>query len=73
MKHQLEKYVGQVVTVIYASERKGMTKRRIKLIEVGENYARTFCLERMAPRTLSIASVLAVEPGAGRQRHRRTS
>ncbi|HZG83802.1 hypothetical protein [Paenibacillus sp.] len=73
MKHRLEKYVGQVVTVIYAGRDKGLTKRRVKLLEIGETYARTFCLERLAPRTLSIESVLAVGPGVGGKRYRRSS
>jgi len=51
----------------------GFTKRRVKLIDVGEKYVKVFCLERMAPRKLLIDSVLTVEPAGMKKTVRKTS
>jgi predicted DNA-binding transcriptional regulator YafY len=62
VKNQLKKYIGQVVTVIYSDQKKGYTKRRVKLLSVDGDRVRAFCLDRQAPRTFLADSVLAVEP-----------
>jgi predicted DNA-binding transcriptional regulator YafY len=64
MNIELEKRIGHVVTVIYADRRNGFTKRSIKLLAVEGNVVKAFCLERSAPRTFLLSSILAVETSA---------
>lgn len=73
MKHQLEKYVGGVVEIIYSDKRKGFSQRRVKLLKVEGGLVKAFCLERMAPRTFLADAVLAVQPAGGRATVRRSS
>ena len=68
MNIDLEKRIGHVVTVIYADRRNGFTKRRIKLLAVEGNVVKAFCLERSAPRTFLLSSILAVESIAASRR-----
>ncbi len=70
MRNALEKRIGRVVTIIYADRRNGYTKRRIKVLAVEGDIAKAFCLERMAPRTFLLPSILAVEDGAASRRTR---
>ncbi|WP_309122818.1 hypothetical protein [Paenibacillus sp.] len=76
MRNELEKRIGRVVTIIYADRRNGLTKRRIKLLGVEGNAVKAFCLERLAPRTFLLPSILAVEayaPPAQRRPRRETA
>ena len=73
MKNQLEKYIGKVVEIIYTDKKAGFTQRRVKLLAVQDDVVRAFCLERQAPRTFLVDSVLAVQPAGGLGRVRRTS
>lgn len=59
---KLEKYIGRTVMIIYADHRNGFSKRRVKLLDIKDGKAKAFCLERMAPRTFLLDSVLAAEP-----------
>ena len=68
MHIELEKRIGQVVTIIYADRRNGFTKRSIKLLAVDGNVAKAFCLERSAPRTFLVSSILAFETSAPSRR-----
>jgi predicted DNA-binding transcriptional regulator YafY len=69
VKNQLEKYTGQVVTIIYSDQKKGFTKRRVKLLSIEGDKVKAFCLERQAPRTFLVDSVLAVQPVGGYARN----
>jgi len=58
----MQKYIGQIVTIIYQDRDNRFTKRKVKLLGVDGEYVKVYCLERQAPRTLLAESVLAVEP-----------
>lgn len=58
----MQKYIGQIVAIIYMDRGGRFTKRRVKLLAVDGDRVKVYCLERQAPRMLLTASVLAVEP-----------
>jgi predicted DNA-binding transcriptional regulator YafY len=67
MYRELTKYIGQTVTIIYTDRQSGFSKRRIKILSVDDRTLRAFCLDRRAPRTFLIASILAMEPSLSRK------
>ncbi|MGE7921406.1 transcriptional regulator [Viridibacillus sp. NPDC093762] len=64
MKEQLIKAMqrNQLVNLMYASKTGEITKRRVKIIKVVNNWFQAFCFTKQSKRTFIIDNVLAVAP-----------
>lgn len=64
MRKTLEKSVryGEVLDMMYIAKDGSISKRRIKVIQVGEISFRAYCYVRKSKRTFSIDNVLALVP-----------
>lgn len=64
MRNQLSKALerGLLLDIIYMDKNGGVSKRRIKVIQVGESSLRTYCYLRQSKRTFTIDNVLALVP-----------
>ncbi|MEK3935905.1 transcriptional regulator [Sporosarcina sp. FSL W7-1349] len=64
MRKTLEKSViyGEVLEMMYLAKDGQISKRRIKVIQVGESSFRAFCYMRGSRRTFTIDNVLALVP-----------
>lgn len=57
-----EKYVGSMVDIIYMDRLNKITKRRIKVLSIGNGKIKALCQSVNAYRVFSANNVLAVEP-----------
>lgn len=64
MRGTLEKSVryGDVLDMMYVANDGSITKRRIKVLQLGEVSFRAYCYLRQSKRTFTIENVLAVVP-----------
>ncbi|WP_342510617.1 transcriptional regulator [Sporosarcina sp. FSL K6-1522] len=63
MRNQLIKSMGyQLLDMMYMDKNGGVSKRRMKVIQVGEGSFRAFCYLRQSKRTFLIGNVLALVP-----------
>lgn len=64
MCNQLIKSVrcGESVDMIYMSSGGVISKRRVKVLQVNEDYFRTYCYLRRSKRTFRVDNVLALVP-----------
>ncbi|WP_223067108.1 hypothetical protein [Paenibacillus caui] len=62
----LEKYVGEVVEIIYMDRAGRITQRRIEVHAIRGNLVRAACLKIGEPRAFRIDHILAVQPPAFR-------
>ena len=53
---------GKELDMIYLAKDGSVTKRQIKIIQVGEESFRAYCLLRQSRRTFKIDNVLALVP-----------
>lgn len=70
MRKTLEKSVrfGGVLDMMYLAADGTISKRRIKVIQVGEMSFRAYCYLRNSKRTFTIDNVLALVPVAHKER-----
>jgi predicted DNA-binding transcriptional regulator YafY len=70
VRETLEKSVsfGDVLDMVYMAADGSISKRRIKVIQVGEVSFRAYCYLRGAKRTFTIENVLALVPVAHKER-----
>ncbi|WP_060210475.1 hypothetical protein [Sporosarcina koreensis] len=70
MRNTLEKSVryGEVLDMMYLAADGSISKRRIKVIQVGEVSFRAYCLLRKSKRTFTIENVLALVPVIDKER-----
>ncbi len=64
LKEKLQKALErqQLVTIIYMSKLGGITKRRLKILEIRDDKFRAYCYKKHAQRTFLIDQILAIEP-----------
>ncbi|WP_233191565.1 transcriptional regulator [Sporosarcina sp. P18a] len=64
MRKTLEKSVryGEMLEVMYMSKDGQISKRRVKVLQVGESSFRAYCYLRKSKRTFLIGNVLAAVP-----------
>lgn len=62
MRNTLQKYIGLTVEIIYLGRDNRITQRRIEVLSIQGGIVRAYCLERRAPRTFQINSILALRP-----------
>lgn len=58
----MEKYIGQIVEIIYMGKKGKITKRRIVVRSVQDGTVKAFCLTHRAPRIFKIKNILAIQP-----------
>lgn len=70
MREELEKSVryGEVLDMMYMAADGSISKRRIKVIQVGEVSFRAYCYLRKSKRTFTIEKVLAIVPVIRKER-----
>lgn len=70
MRKTLEKSVryGEILDMMYVANDGSITKRRIKVLQVGEVSFRAYCYLRKSKRTFTIENVLAVAPVVRKER-----
>ena len=70
MRKTLEKAVkyGEVLDMVYLANDGSITKRRVKVLQVGEISFRAFCYLRKSKRTFTVSNVLALVPVVQRER-----
>ncbi len=70
MRNQLMKSVehDQVLDMMYLAKSGEVSKRRIEVIQVGDNSFRAFCHLRKSKRTFSIDNILALVPVVRKER-----
>lgn len=70
MRKTLEKSVrfGDVLDMMYIASDGSITKRRIKVIQMGEVSFRAYCYLRKSKRTFTIENVLALVPVTSKER-----
>lgn len=70
MRKTLEKSVryGEVLDMMYMAADGSISKRRIKVIQVGEVSFRAYCYLRKSKRTFTIDNVLALVPIVSNER-----
>ena len=66
----LEKSIrfGDVLDMMYVANDGSITKRRIKVLQVGEVSFRAYCYLRKSKRTFKLENVLAVVPVTPKER-----
>ncbi|MEK4025760.1 transcriptional regulator [Sporosarcina sp. FSL W7-1283] len=64
MRKTLEKSVrfGEVLEVMYLAKDGSISKRKVKVLQVGDNSFRAYCFLRKSKRTFLIDNVLAAVP-----------
>ncbi|MFD1204309.1 MULTISPECIES: transcriptional regulator [Sporosarcina] len=64
MRKELEKALkfGDVLLMVYMANDGTITKRTIKVLQIGNTSFRAFCYLRKGKRTFSIENVLAIIP-----------
>lgn len=70
MRNTLEKSVtyGVILEVMYLSKNGQISKRKVKVLQVGEISFRAYCFLRNSKRTFLIDNVLAAVPTIRRER-----
>ena len=70
MRKTLERAVtfGEVLEVMYLAKDGSISKRKIKVLQVGDNSFRAFCYLRKSKRTFLIDNVLAAVPLVRKER-----
>ncbi|RAV18849.1 hypothetical protein DQG23_24275 [Paenibacillus contaminans] len=58
----MQKYVGQVVELVYLDRRGKITQRRVEVREVAEEIVKAYCLVQRGPRIFRVANILAIQP-----------
>jgi predicted DNA-binding transcriptional regulator YafY len=58
----IEKYIGQIVEIIYLDRKGILTQRKIEVRAIKGSRVKAFCLEQRAPRIFRIENILAVMP-----------
>ena len=59
---------GEVLDMMYLAKDGSISKRRIKVLQVGEVSFRAFCYLRRSKRTFTIDNVLALVPVMNREK-----
>lgn len=62
LKKDMQRYLGQVVQIIYADRQGKLTQRRVKLYAIDGDYVRAYCLEKRSVRSFILDNILAVAP-----------
>ena len=70
MRNQLTKSVvhGVLLDMMYMDKNGGVSKRRVKVLQVGDVSFRAYCYLRGSKRTFTLDNVLALVPVAVRER-----
>ena len=70
MRNELEKSIryGELLDMMYMAVDGSISKRRIKVLQVGEVSFRAFCYLRQSKRTFTIDNVLALVPVVEKER-----
>lgn len=70
MRKTLEKSVryGEILDMMYVANDGSITKRRIRVLQVGEVSFRAYCYLRQSKRTFTIGNVLALVPMVEKER-----
>ena len=53
---------GHLLDMVYLSEKGQITKRRVKVFKIEDEYMYAFCFLRQAKRSFKISNILALEP-----------
>lgn len=70
MRKQLKKALmyGLLLDLIYMAEDGSISKRRVKVLQVGDDSFKGYCFLRGAKRTFKIDNVLALVPAVRKER-----
>ncbi|MEV9641787.1 transcriptional regulator [Mammaliicoccus sciuri] len=70
MRKTLERAVsfGEVLEMMYLAKDGSISKRKIKVLQVGDNSFRAYCFLRKSKRTFLIENVLAAVPVGYKER-----
>lgn len=60
----MQKYIGQVVEIIYIDRTGNITQRQIEIHGIRNNLVRAMCLKSKAPRAFRTENILACVPVA---------
>ena len=58
----LQKYVGQIVEIIYVDKHNKISQRLIEVRSVQGEMVKAYCLKQKAPRVFKLTNILAVWP-----------
>jgi predicted DNA-binding transcriptional regulator YafY len=58
----VEKYIVQIVEIIYMGKKGKITQRRIEIRSVQNGVVKAFCLKQRGPRIFKIDNILAIQP-----------
>jgi len=62
----LQKYLGQIVEIIYLDKHNQISQRLIEVRSVQDEMVKAYCLKQRAPRVFKLANILAVSPISSR-------
>ncbi len=58
----IDKYVGQMIEIIYLDRNNKLTQRKIHVTSIKEGVVKAFCLDQRAPRVFVLDRILAIVP-----------
>jgi predicted DNA-binding transcriptional regulator YafY len=58
----LQKYLGQIVEIIYVDKHNQISQRLIEVRSVQGEMVKAYCLKQRAPRVFKLANILAASP-----------
>lgn len=61
----MNKYVGNVIEIIYLDRKGKITQRKIEVLAVKDGRIRAKCLQSGGPRLFLAENILAVQPAGG--------
>ncbi|UNK17014.1 hypothetical protein MNQ98_21355 [Paenibacillus sp. N3/727] len=61
----VDKYIGEIVEIIYEDRKGKITQRKIEVMGVKDGHIRATCLSSDAPRVLLSENILAMKPIGG--------
>lgn len=59
---------GEVLEIIYISEKGELTQRKIKVLSISDGSVRAFCLLRHKQRIFKLSNILSIGPVQNRKR-----
>lgn len=58
----MDKYVNQIVEMIYVDRSNRFTKRKVRIFAAGDQYVRAYCYDQKGFRTFKQENILAILP-----------
>ena len=57
----MDKYIGQIVEIIYMGKKGKITQRRIEVRSVQDGMVKAYCLKQRGPRIFKLDNILAIQ------------